>query len=334
MKRDGAGSIAVVLNAVIVAVTGDSPRILTVWDVDQSMATGQKLVALPYGPLDAERVRTLERCVRGWVKEQTGLELGYVEQLYTFGDQHRDPAERRGGARVMSVAYLALVRESLISGTRRAGWMDCYSFLPWEDWRDGPPRMIRDEVVPLLEEWIESAEGRVSRTNRRDRVAITFGIDGSEWDGEKVLERYELLYEAGLVGESCPESPIRRRLGDANTSASHLPAGLGHQMALDHRRMLATALGRVRGKAKYRPVVFDLLAPTFTLYRLQRVVEALAGVQLHKQNFRRLVERGGLVEGTGRLDTHTGGRPAELFRFRKEVLREHRSPGVGIPGSL
>ena len=70
-------------------------------------------------------------------------------------------------------------------------------------------------------------------------------------------------------------------------------------MALDHRRILATALGRVRGKLKYRPVVFELLPPTFTLSRLQRVVEALAGVRLHKQNFRRLVERGGLVEGTG-----------------------------------
>ena len=96
------------------------------------MATGHRLAALPYGPLHAERDKTLERCVRGWVSEQTGLELGYVEQLYTFGDRHRDPIERRGGPRVMSVAYLALVRESLISGTRRAEWIDCYSFLPWD----------------------------------------------------------------------------------------------------------------------------------------------------------------------------------------------------------
>jgi hypothetical protein len=58
-------------------------------------------------------------------------------------------------------------------------------------------------------------------------------------------------------------------------------------------------------------------------------VEALAGLRLHTQNFRRLVDRGGLVEKTGRIDTHTGGRPAELFRFRREVLRERRAPGVG-----
>ena len=104
-------------------------------------------------------------------------------------------------------------------------------------------------------------------------------------------------------------------------------------MALDHRRILATALGRLRGKIRYRPVVFELLAPTFTLLKLQRVVEALAGVRLHKQNFRRLVEKGGLVEGTGELDAATGGRPAELFRFRRDVLRERPAPGVGLPGT-
>jgi hypothetical protein len=101
-------------------------------------------------------------------------------------------------------------------------------------------------------------------------------------------------------------------------------------MTLDHRRMLATALSRVRGKLAYRPVVFELLPPAFTLLQLLRVVEALGGVRLHKGNFRRLVERGGLVEGTGE-QTATGGRPAELFRFRREVLRERPAPGVGLP---
>jgi hypothetical protein len=104
-------------------------------------------------------------------------------------------------------------------------------------------------------------------------------------------------------------------------------------MAQDHRRILATALGRIRGKLEYRPVIFELVADTFTLYQLQLVAEALAGRRLHKQNFRRLVERGGLVEGTGRLHHDTGGRPAELFRFRREVLKERPSPGVGLPGA-
>jgi hypothetical protein len=320
------------LNAVIVAVTEEVPRILTVQRTGHALAAPEELEplawpgrppdALPFGPLDPVDDRTLERGLRRWVEQQTGLSLGYVEQLYTFGDRFRDPRERDAGPRVMSVAYLALVREQSLSGVGEARWRDVYGFLPWEDWRDGRPRLIGSRIEPALESWLESGNGPEEAGRRRERLEITFGLGGAAWDPERVLERYELLYEADLV-EECfrdrdEQSPKRRTLGRA--------------MALDHRRIVATALGRVRGKLKYRPVVFELLPATFTLLQLQRVVEALSGVRLHKQNFRRLVERGGLVEGTGRLDTETGGRPAELFRFRREVLRERPAPGVGLPG--
>jgi hypothetical protein len=95
--------------------------------------------------------------------------------------------------------------------------------------------------------------------------------------------------------------------------------------------MAATALGRIRGKLTYRPVVFELLPSEFTLLELQATVEALAGVRLHKQNFRRLMDRNRLVDGTGKRAASTGGRPAELFRFRPEVLLERPRPGVGLP---
>jgi hypothetical protein len=71
-------------------------------------------------------------------------------------------------------------------------------------------------------------------------------------------------------------------------------------MASDHRRVLATALGRIRGKLAYRPVVFELLPGEFTLLQLQRVAEALSGTHLHKQNFRRLVMNANLVEPDSR----------------------------------
>ena len=140
------------------------------------------------------------------------------------------------------------------------------------------------------------------------------------WDEEKVLERYELLYEAGLVQESV-------RDGRAAAGAA---AAAGHRMMFDHRRILATAIARLRGKMKYRPVVFELMPPSFTLLELQRTVEAISGMRLHKQNFRRLVEDQGLVEGTGKYRAQARGRPAELFRFRREVLRERPSPGVRL----
>jgi hypothetical protein len=317
------------LNAVIVAVTEEVPRILT---VSRSGPAESSEDALPFGPLEPEKDRTLDLALRRWVREQTGLELGYVEQLYTFGDRLRDPLETRGGPRGVSVAYLALVRE--VSVRRDARWRDWYEFFPWEDWRSGRPEAIDRFIAPALDAWVEAAPDPLLRTERRQRADIVFGLGGVGWDGERVLERYELLYEAYLVPEAWRD---REETGGATEERRPAPRERpsllpGRPMALDHRRILATALGRLRGKLKYRPVVFELLHPTFTLLQLQRVVEALAGVRLHKQNFRRLVENAGLVEGTGRQDAQTGGRPAELFVFRREVLRERPAPGVGLPG--
>ena len=316
-------SISVGLNAVIVAVTDDEPRLLTIDRSERVPAAGGRgAPALPFGPLDPAGHRTLELGLRAWVREQTGLELGYVEQLYTFADRNRDPGERAGGPRVVSIAYLALVREGRVAGGVRARWRGFYEFLPWEDARRGRSALIEGVVAPALARWVSGARDADARRARRERADITFGLRGAAFDGVRVLERYELLYETGLVTEAIRDAD--RVPGEDETS-------VGEPMALDHRRLMATALGRLRGKLKYRPVVFELLPPAFTLLRLQRVVEALAGAPLHKQNFRRLVETGGLVEGTGVLEAHSKGRPAELFRFRREVLRERRAPGVGLP---
>ena len=105
---------------------------------------------------------------------------------------------------------------------------------------------------------------------------------------------------------------------------------LGEPMRFDHRRILATAIARLRAKLKYRPVVFELMPPEFTLTALQRTVEAISGRRLHKQNFRRLVEGTALVEPTGETSTATGGRPAALFRFRREVMSERPAPGLRL----
>jgi hypothetical protein len=102
-------------------------------------------------------------------------------------------------------------------------------------------------------------------------------------------------------------------------------------MRFDHRRILATAITRLRAKLKYRPVVFELMPREFTLTELQRTVEAISGRHLHKQNFRRIVETAALVEPTGETST-TGGRPAARFRFRREVLAERPAPGLRFGG--
>ena len=65
---------------------------------------------LPFGPFDPLAHHTFEIGLRAWVEAQTGLRVGYVEQLYTFGDRGRHAAPRDAGPHVVSVGYLALIR--------------------------------------------------------------------------------------------------------------------------------------------------------------------------------------------------------------------------------
>ena len=62
--------------------------------------------------------------------------------------------------------------------------------------------MDQAEFIPEIEDWIGAAEGPVERSRRLERSAIAFGCEGSRWDDERVLDRYELLYQLGLVSES------------------------------------------------------------------------------------------------------------------------------------
>ena len=330
-----AGSVVIGLSAVVIAIQDGEAVVLTVRPEDLRTRRASILPGLPSGPFDPVARRTFELALRAFVTEQTGFELGYVEQLYTFGDEGRDaPLADLGGhhpptdGRVVSVGYLALAPGAVPAARPATEWSPWTRFFPWEDWRKGRPGVIDEHLLPALGDWASRAKGDEADA-RWARIRLLFALQGARWNEERVLDRYELLYEAGLAPEA--ERDRRRAGGDDAPEPSGFHPALGEPMVSDHRRILATGLARLRGKLKYRPVVFELMLGAFTLSALQRTVEAIAGVSLHKQNFRRMVERTGLVEGLGRFDDETGGRPAELFRFRREILGAAPASGLSLP---
>ena len=294
--------IGVELIAVLVAVAESRPLAMTIED-------GR---ALPSGPFEVDH-RSLQSGLRAWVERQTGRPLGYVEQLYTFADSDRRVAA--DGARAISISYLGLMREER-AAVSQASWRAWYDYFPWEDHRAGAPSIIERVIAPGLKRWIEAGDGRAARQRR---AAIAFGLGERPWSEDLVLQRYELLYEAGLIEEA------RRRSGDREG------APLGRPMIGDHRRILATGIARLRAKIKYNPVVFELMPPVFTLLQLQRCVEAIAGLNVHKPNFRRLIEQQQLVEETGQTVFGAGGRPAKAYRFRAAVREERAAAGTKLP---
>lgn len=324
---DSTATLQIGLNAVVVSVKDGMPEIIQVSDPASSAAD-----SLPFGPFDPIRHRTFDIGLRSWVEEQTALGLGYVEQLYTFGDRGRHRVRGDAGPHIVSVGYLALTRQTPgsedVLAQHHSKWRSWYDYFPWEDWRKGRPAILDAEILPELETWSHATppEGTPPRAlGREERIHLAFGLGQSKWDEERALERYELLYEAGLVGEA---------LQDGRPAALERDGflGLGRSMRFDHRRILATAISRLRAKLKYRPVIFELMPDVFTLTDLQTSVEAISGRHLHKQNFRRLVENADLVEPTGATSTATGGRPAALFRFKRALLSERPAPGLKVGG--
>jgi hypothetical protein len=310
MAGPGEQGVRIGLSAVVIALRDRRACVLTTPGEDGS-------TALPFGPFDPARDRTFERALRDFVTAQTGFRLGFVEQLYTFGDLGRASPRATPGPeqhREVSVGYLALTADAADAPQAEARWTPVLEIFPWEDRRDGAAPCVAP-LIDALNAWAE-ADPR-----RQARVETLFATTPAHrWNEGQVLDRYELLYEAGLVAEAARD---QERLP--------LPGAPGRAMASDHRRILATGLGRLRSKLKYRPVLFDLMPATFTLSELQTAAEAVAGLSLHKQNFRRGVERTGLVQPTGRLSAATGGRPAELFRVIDGDLSTGEALGLPLP---
>lgn len=281
------------LVAVLIAVDDGVPMVLT-------LEGGR---ALPSGPLETAH-RSLQTGMRLWVERQTGHRLGHVEQLYTFAD-----TPDRHESRTIRISYMALTR----IGIAPEGWKSWYAYFPWEDRSTIEGRMALAGARARLDAWAKSAR---DLEKIKARIDQTFGTEGGAWDDERVLQRYELLWEAGLVAES--------RAATGSVVA-------GEAMVRDHRRILATAMTRLRAKIRYRPVIFELMPEAFTFLELQRTVEAVAGQEMHKQNFRRLIQQQQLVEETTELSREGPGRPARLFRFRREIIGDRQAAGSKLP---
>lgn len=243
--------------------------------------------ALPSGPLDARRA-SLQRGFHHWAEKLTDCaSINVMEQLYTFADQTAEGNARR----LISISYLAIA-QNLSDKLNSLG--SFYSYFPWEDRRLNVNSASYSKLIDRLNLWADN------HPQRRARIHHYFGLQHNGWDDEKVLDRYELLWEAGLVGES---------------ASGQVTPFTGIPMAHDHRRILATALSRLRSKVRYSAMIFDCLPTSFTFNQLQQAMETITGRLIHKSNFRRLILNQKLLEETGYFENSSPGRPARFYRF-------------------
>lgn len=310
-----AATIPIRLSPVIIAIKGNDPVVLVRLKGGEA---GGARAGLPFGPIETIGKIPIEPAMRRWAPEALGLSIGHVEQLSVFEDC-AVRASRRGARNALTIGVLALARAAVEDKLPEGlAWRPWYDFLPWEDWRRGAPGVLTQRVIPELSKRNGPTTAGATKGDPEfaERVSLTFAMGGQRWNEDLVLERFEILADAGLLAD------------EPGFEAASDPGGFGEAMVCGQRRVLAAAISRLRSLLRERPIAFELMEEQFTLLDLQRTVEAMLGPHLHKQNFRRHVEAARLVEPTGEINTHTGGRPAKLFRFRRQALLESSMLGL------
>jgi hypothetical protein len=314
--RTRAERVEVMLASTLVAIRNDEPCVLVrAVEADKTVTMG-----LAGGPFDASQYDTVESAARALITATTRLPSPRLDQLCTISGH----GKANGAAAVPSliVGFLGLLGNPEAITSSALTWQSWYTFLPWEDRRSigSHPNLFETALLERAETADSQGQSRaspVTTVNRRRQVECLFGLNGHAWDETKVVERFDVLRAIGLISEHAINQPIP--MVDQPSPPAPLPAA-GTAMLPGHRHVLAAALSRLRARIKDNPVVPELLANEFTLFELQKVVEAILKPNLHKQNFRRQVESANLVEATGHQKRDTGGRPAELYHYSSDAL--------------
>ncbi len=152
---------------------------------------------------------TLELGVRRLLDELVEHEIGYIEQLYTFGDRVRSRLEPLG-YRTLSVAYLALL-QSLPHGET----LSFYELFPWEDRREGTTPEVK-ETVERLTAWA------TGHGEREWRCRVLFGLEGSPWNPERTRGGPGLEHRDRAVGRQPPHRRHRSHSSEGKTRLSSL----------------------------------------------------------------------------------------------------------------
>jgi 8-oxo-dGTP diphosphatase len=108
---------ALTVDCVVFGFDGDDLQVLL---IRRGIAPFKDKWALPGGFVRVDE--TLDDAARRELAEETGLKDVFLEQLYTFGSIKRDPRER-----VVSIAYFALVKPSLVTADTDAAEAQWFS---------------------------------------------------------------------------------------------------------------------------------------------------------------------------------------------------------------
>lgn len=101
-------------------------------------------------------------------------------------------------------------------------------------------------------------------------------------------------------------------------------------LILDHREMVNDAILKLRNKAKYQPIGFELLPEKFTIPQLQLLYECVYQEKLDDRNFRKKILSFNILNKTAEKDKSGSKKGAFLYEFNKDKFNDFIAKGYNF----
>jgi len=101
-------------------------------------------------------------------------------------------------------------------------------------------------------------------------------------------------------------------------------------LIFDHREMVDNAIQKLRSKARYQPIGFELLPKKFTIPQLQLLYECIYQKKLDNRNFRRKILSFDILNKTSEKDKSGSKKGAFLFKFNRAKFNKFLAKGYNF----
>ena len=195
-----------------------------------------------------------------------------------------------------------------------------------EDLEDAPVRILAGETG-LHNIYLEQlyTYGKVDRDPRTRVISTSYMalIDknklneklnkNASWFNITKLEDDKSIYVTLDNGEEELKYTIKKELKEKTTDRYKFTVLENNSIAFDHPLVITSGMERLKNKASYTDVVFNMMPKYFTLGELQKVYEVILGKKLLDPAFRRIIAD--KVIKTDKVRTGGGHRPSVLFMY-------------------
>lgn len=147
-----------------------------------------------------------------------------------------------------------------------------------------------------------------------DKDKLVDEVKNASWfDIIDMKEKNDVVHITLSNGSNIIDFKVKKVLREETTDRYQFVTEENKYIAFDHDLVILAGIERIRNKASYTDVVFNMMPEYFTLGELQQVYEVILNKKLLDPAFRRIIAKKTIK--TEKMKTGEGHRPSYLFKY-------------------